>query len=78
MEKDERKNVFIWQNCEEIQIFGNWNILLPPSYFTFDKFEQYEEWFNRTRYPEQYSKVSKVKINEVTFNNVKFVNERVG
>ena len=32
----------------------------PASYFTFDKYEQYEEWFNRTRYPEKYSKVEKV------------------
>jgi len=28
---------------------------------SFDKYEEYEEWFNRTRYPDEYVKIKKVK-----------------
>ena len=62
------------KRAEESNKLHDWQVTvkfpdMTPSYFTFDKFEQYEEWFNRTRYPEQYSKVSKVKINEVNVSS---------
>ena len=58
------------KRAEESNKLYDWQVTVnfpdtPTQYFSFDKYEQYEEWFNRTRYPDKYSKVEKIKIDKI-------------